>query len=186
MSSRSRSPRSRALASVGEAATVALTAAVEATRAAVAAYEAARLVLCLSIRASAHDVVPSPEPASNSLSIPSGPSLSGTKSLEEPAEVSWKMPLRSPCIVPHSSNSDGCIHAPCTPEGPAPAGSEWPYGDSLVDVAPLCTEVGDVERAEVADCSPLDEDSSASIAPTVLSLVEHSPESERRGEEDCC
>ena len=174
------------MASAGEAGRVALAAAVEATRAAVAAYEAARLVLCLSIRTSAHDMAPSPQPAANSLSLPSGPSLSGTRSLEEPAEVSSKMPLRSPCIVPHSLDPDGWVHVPCTPEGPAPAGSEWPYGDSLVDVAPLCTEVGDVERAKVEDCSPLDEDSSASVATTVLSPVEHLPMSEPRGEEDCC
>ena len=158
MSSRSRSPRSHTLALAGKAAAEALAAAAEAARAAAAAYDAARLVVCLSIRAVADDMAPSPEPAANSLRMPSGPSLSGTRSLEEPAEVSSKMPLRSPCIVPHSLHSDGWVPAPCTPEGTVPAWSQLPVEDGLVDVAPLCAEVGGVERAKVEGCVPVDED----------------------------
>ena len=158
MSSRSRSPRSHALASAGEAATVAFTAALEAARAAVAAYDAARLVVSLSIRAVADDMAPSPELAANSLSMSSGPSLSGTRSSEELTEVSSKLPRRSPCIVPHSLHSDGRVSAASTSEGTVPTWSELPDEHDLVHVAPLCTEVDGVGRAKVEGCVPVDEE----------------------------
>ena len=139
MSSRSRSPRSHALASAGEVATAAFTASLEAARAAVAAYDAARL-------------------AANSRSMYSGPSLSGSRSSEELTKVSSKLPRRSPCIVPHSLHSDGRVSAANTSEGTVPTWSELPDEHDVVYVAPLCTEVDGVGRAKVEGGIPVDEE----------------------------